>query len=263
MSIFGGIPDEELVKLYKKAGINRTFIGAEHPDFDAVMKLYKDNDIICETLHAPFNKINDIWTDTPAGEDMLNRLLVSVDRCVKNNIPILVVHLSSKTPMPQMTDVGKARFAELVEYADKNNVVIAFENQRYMENLEYAMKAHPTAGFCWDNGHESCFTPGMHFMPYFGDRLVCLHMQDNCGEYDKDNHVLPFDGNIDFEEVAKSIADSGFDGTVMLEVTKNARYNGEMIYENLTTEEYVERAATSVRKLADMIDKYKEEKKNA
>ena len=59
---------------------------------------------------------------------------------------------------------------------------------------------------------------------------------------------------IDFEEVARYIAESGYDGTVMLEVCRSAKVDGKNFYENCTDEEYVEKAAKAVKKLAARIE---------
>lgn len=257
ISFFGGTPYEKQVECLKNVGVSRTFIGSEYPEFDKVMECFEKNGIICETLHAPFNKINDIWYEGEAGDEMLDRLIDSVDKCARYKIPVTVVHLSSGCPMTAISEIGDKRFEKLVNYAVEKGVTVAFENQRYLENLQHGFEKNPKAGFCWDCGHESCFTPGLKFMPLFGDKLVALHISDNACEYNADNHVLPFDGKIDFEQVAKELAENGYEGTLMLEITKNAAYNGEKIYENMTEEEFYERAAASARRLADMVEKYK------
>ena len=128
------------------------------------------------------------------------------------------------------------------------------------ENLKYFMERYEEVGFCWDNGHEYCRSKGIRYMDYFGKRLMALHIHDNRAELDTDDHLLPFDGNIDFEMVAKDIADSGYEGTLMLEIGKLICVNGERVYENLTDEEYIKRAVDSVRRLADMVEKYKTNK---
>ena len=82
ISIYEGVSIENQIKYMKKYGVNRTFIRSEHPDFDNVMKLFSENDIICETLHAPYSKINDMWSDSDeSGRKMLNRLKDSIDKC--------------------------------------------------------------------------------------------------------------------------------------------------------------------------------------
>ncbi len=258
ISIYSGISIEKQVECFKKLGVTRTFTGSEKPDFDNIMKIFNENGIICETLHAPYNKINDMWgEDEEAAKNMVNRLKDSVDKCAKYNIPVSIVHLSSGRPMPEINEKGIKRFEEVFDYAVEKGVIIALENQRYRENLEYFMERYKTPGFCWDNGHEYGFSKGIRFMDLFGDRLCALHIHDNRCGIDTDDHLLPFDGNIDFEVVAKAIADSSYNGTVMLEVTKLASTDGKKVYENLTDEEYIKRAFDAVKKLADMVEDYK------
>lgn len=256
IGLYGNADYMEDIKALKGAGIDKTFISSENLHFDEVMQAFKENGITCETLHAPFDKINDMYKEE-GGDEMLARLKDGVDKCAKYDIPVLIVHLSSGRPMPEINELGEKRFKALFDYADEKGVIIAIENQRYRENIEYFMGKYKNLKFCWDNGHEATFSDGVKFMPLFGDRLVALHIHDNeCG-VDTDNHVLPFDGNIDFEEVAKILAENGYTGTLMLEVSKGSDFEGVKIYENLTNDEFVKKAAESVRKLSDMVESYR------
>lgn len=258
ISVFNGCGFEDQVKYFKKFGISRTFIMSETPCFDEVIKLFVENGIVCETLHAPFDKINDMWGENEeTAEKMLNRLKDSVDKCAKHNIPLTVVHLSSGCPMPEINERGLRRFEELFQYAEEKGVIVAIENQRYLENISFFMERYKTLRFCWDNGHEYGFTKGIRFMNLFGDKLSALHIHDNRCRINTDDHLLPFDGKIDFEEVANNIAGSGYEGTLMLEVGKRILLDGEEVYDNISTEEFIGRAVASARRLSGMIEKYK------
>lgn len=258
ISIFSGIPIEEQIKHLKDNGINRTFISSEWKDFDGVMSLMRENGIVCETLHAPYNRINDMWGRDPfAARKMLRRLRDAVDKCAKYSIPIVIVHLSSGCPMPEINRRGIRRFDSLYRYAKKRGVTIAYENQRYLENITFFMERHRDAAFCYDVGHENGFTKNIMFMDHFGSRLVALHVHDNrCGGYDTDDHLIPFDGKIDYAYAAKAIADSPFDGTMMLEITKRASIDDVRVYGDITDEEYYTKAASAARRLADMVEEY-------
>lgn len=256
ISISSRMPYKKQIAEMKKVGLLRTFVAAEDPAFEEIMDELAANGIICENLHAPFDKINDMWREGAAGEEMLKRLKDSVERCKRYNIPVLVVHLSAGCPMPEINEIGVRRFTELVECADAGRVTIAFENQRYLENLKWSLDTYTSAGFCWDCGHEYCFTPGLQFMPLFGEKLAALHIHDNACEMNVDNHVLPFDGKIDFTYVAEVIAKSGYQGTLMLETSKAVRYEGKAIYEGLTDEAFYQRAYEALCKLRDMIEQY-------
>jgi sugar phosphate isomerase/epimerase len=255
IGIFGGIDFGVQAELFRKHGVKRTFVMSELPGIEGIIENFQKNGIILDTLHAPFDKINDMWSpDDKAAQKMLDRLENGVDLCAKYNIPVLIVHLSSKTPMPEITDVGVERFDRLFEYAKEKRVKIALENQRFRENLEYFLDRNSELGFCWDTGHENCFTQRINFMELFGEKLCALHIHDNRCLPDKDDNMLPFDGNIDFDKVASFIAQSGYEGTVMLEVGKNVTKDGESVYGGISDEEYVLRAIESANRLLEMIN---------
>ena len=106
----------------------------------------------------------------------------------------------------------------MLEHALKKNVKIAYENIRAVKNLTKIMERQPEAVFCWDTGHESCFSFGKRFMPLFGKRLAALHIHDNRKFPFFDDHRLPFDGKIDFDYTAREIAKTDYQGPLMLEV---------------------------------------------
>ena len=254
IGVFRGLPLIKQIEFLKKNVVTRTFISSEWEDFHGAMRLFRENGIVCETLHAPFDRINDMWGRNPfAAARMLKRLKDAVKKCARYNIPVAVVHLSSGRPMPAITKQGIRRYDRLMRYADRLGVKIAYENQRYLENISFFMDRHKSAGFCYDVGHENCFTNGIMFMELYGDRLCALHVHDNrCGD-NTDDHMIPFDGNIDYAYAAKYIADSGFNGTMMLEVNRKSK----AVYENVTDGEYYARAAAAAKRLADMVDKYR------
>lgn len=248
-----GIEVRDYAKKLKELGFHTVFSGVPAIKQIAEIKAaLAENGLEWETLHAPFGHINDMWLEGEAGDIMLRELMNCVDSCVLAGAPIAVVHLSAGDRAPSITDIGRRRFTELVEYAATKNITIAFENQRKLANLAWAMEAFPegtNVAFCWDCGHESCFTPGREYMPLFGKRLICTHIHDNHGIYNGDDHLIPFDGAMDYERFAEHIRRSGYEGSLMLEVG-----SGNEIYADMSWEEYLERAAAAVKRLRDMVD---------
>ena len=258
ISIFDGIDFETQTECFKKYGIKHTFIGAWEADFDNIAERFSENGIICDSVHATFKKINDMWSaDEKAAQKMLDSLKDSVDKCKRHGIPVVVVHLSSGKPMPEINEAGVKRFKELFDYAEESGVTVALENLRFLENLSYFLENFENVGFCWDNGHEYSFTKGIRFMELFGKRAKMLHIHDNRCGIDTDDHLIPFDGNIDFETVAKNLADSGYSGTLMLELNRNAVLDGKKVYEGMSDEEYILRAVNALEKLSSLTDKYR------
>jgi sugar phosphate isomerase/epimerase len=69
-------------------------------------------------------------------------------------------------------------------------------------------------------------------MPLFGKKLIFTHLHDNSGAFDHDEHLIPFDGSIDWSDVAKGIKESEFGGILDVEVTAWALSGDREIREN-------------------------------
>lgn len=247
----GGLSDEAYVKTIAELGFGATFTGVEKSDRRQaeLAELFAANGVTYETLHAPFGHINDIWLDCEGGEAMCEELLTCIDRCAVAGVPIAVVHLSSGMTPPTITDLGRARWEKIVNHAVAKGVKLAFENQRMLANLAWAMEAFPEQGFCWDCGHEACFTGGREYMPLFGKRLICTHIHDNSGEFNADNHQLPFDGKLNYARFAEHIRNSGYTGSLMLEVVAKPQF-----YPDVTPDGYLRKAADVAKRLRAMVD---------
>lgn len=243
---------EQQAELMRENGFTKTFTFSSRKAAS-----YEGADILSrygisfDTLHAPFKGINDIWKDTDEGEAMLSVLLDGIDKCRIVGADTLIVHLSSGIPAPRITNTGFSRFDTLMEYADRNRVKIAYENQRFIANIAAVMESYDKAGFCWDVGHEQCFAFGKRYMPLFGNRLCALHLHDNHKTFNQDEHLIPFDGKIDFNYVVQAIAEQKYTGTLMLELERhNSHY-----YDDVSAEQYYKKAGAAAKRLRDMTEK--------
>lgn len=242
---------EEYIQIIKDLGFEATFCAIR-----PLEKMLKTADLLAkagiefETVHAPFRSASSMWVDEEEGEAVYASLADSIDMCVKVGAPICVMHLSSSSTPPPPTDLGRARYAKLVDYAISKGIIIAFENTHTLANLAWAFEefaATDNVGFCYDSGHEAALSPGRHVLPIFGSRLVCTHIHDN--NLLQDQHILPFDGKIDFERVARQIRECGYKGNLMMEVMGR-----KFSYETIPTMEYLEKAARAAKRLREMID---------
>ena len=180
-------------------------------------------------------------------------LLGGVDACHAAGVPILVVHLSSGIKPPSLTDIGRGRFITLVEHAAAKGVQIAFENQRKLANLAWTFEEFedaPNVGFCWDTGHENCFSPGRQYMPLFGKKLICTHIHDNMGQTngklnDPDTHLLPFEGNVNYQRCIDKLDEYGYTGPLTLEV-------GNSRYQHLSPEEFLATCYERVKRIGEL-----------
>ncbi len=252
-----GLSDDEYIEKIAHLGFNSIFTSTYDLERHVkIASLCQTNGISYDFIHAPFDNINDIWRDGASGETVLSELIRSVDIAAHVGVPTIIVHLSSGEKAPAPYDIGRERFFRLVKYASNKNVLIAFENQRKIYNIAWALETfcEKVSGFCWDVGHEGCFTPGREYMRLFGDRIICTHIHDNSGVYNMDEHLIPFDGNINFYNVADTLVKNNFCGTLMLEVfTENSNK-----YDGYTPDKFLQRAANAAKRFAKMV----EEKRN-
>ena len=209
-----------------------------------------------EFIHGPFTNINEMWTSEEEPK-IFRDFKTAIDSARENGIKAVVSHVSSSFYPPQINSLGLSRFDAWVEYAEKSGVMLAFENLRKLGNFAYLMDRYednPFVKYCYDCGHEHCYTVTAPFAEIYGDRLICTHLHDNFGqdrttEDGGDSHLLPFDGNIDFDAKMKALAKCGYQGSLMLEI-----FNG--IYPNMTEDEFLSTAFDRAKKLLKLIDKH-------
>lgn len=242
------------IRLLKKAGFNYTFLPFNpfKPELcEEYLKVCDEVGITVQSLHAPFGDINRMWYDEPVGDSMLQMLLDTVEFCGKHNIEICVIHESGNRIGPDVSYAGIARFRKIFELGQKLGVKVAVENVRRTNNIGkiFADITDLPTYFCWDSGHEICYTPGVDHVAFWGEKLICTHIHDNHGRYMGDEHLLPFDGNMDWERKAKFIKLSGYKGPLMGEIKRNATQ-----YLDLTDEQFAEEAYKRMRKFADMCE---------
>ncbi|MBR5506278.1 MAG: sugar phosphate isomerase/epimerase [Clostridia bacterium] len=251
INLYSKWPFAQIIDAFAECGIDRTFVCIEHPEFDEAIKALRRANIVAENFHAPFKGHNAIWQSGDEGNRIFERFIKSVDICDAHGVRLMVAHVSNGRPMPEISDIGIERFDKIMSYAKSKGITIAYECHRYLENVKFIMDRYPEAGFCLDTSHENAFTPGQRYMPMWGHRLVATHISDNEYADDKDMHMLPFDGNIDFEKTAREIAHCGRDVTLMLEV----KPDNHPRYKDVAIKDYYCEAAKRIRKLAAMAEK--------
>lgn len=250
----------EQIRILKEIGVRHTFINAGHPELDNVLTFMKKEGVICDNLHSEYNgsfrgeacTMYDISHEGSAGDKMKELIMKNIEKCAEYNIPVLVVHPPTDLPEKSMTEFAKERYIAIGDYAREKDVTIALENISYTKNLEYAMSLIPDAKFCWDCGHENCRLKGEKPMPLFGKKLAALHIHDNFLE--QDHHMIPFTGKVNFDDVGKQLAESGFDGTIMLEILYGSN---EWNSTESTYKDFAIKAKCAAEKLISIIEEYK------
>ena len=203
------LPMNERLKKIKAAGFEATSFEWEGDDKDSVPDLARKLGLDIDYIHAPFdplkNNPNFLWTDYQAGDEYLDMLVSCINDCKLHKIPTVVIHITWFEDSPGITELGIDRVKRLVDYAEKQEVNLAFENLNYLEQLDYIFQ-HINSnrlGFCYDNGHENWRHPKADCLSRYGHRLFTVHLNDNFG--DNDQHLLPYDGTIDWKKTKRKL----------------------------------------------------------
>lgn len=160
-------------------------------------------------------------------------------------VPWLVIHpdsvndeagYSRKKSLASETE----RFKRFGELAAKYGTGIAIENmvdhlgigygRRFGCNAEDLLElldklnADDIFGICWDTGHANLAQVNQPAaIQQIGSRLKALHINDNRGE--KDDHLLPYLGYVEWTPLLKSLADVNYQGDFTYEIHNFTRWN--------------------------------------
>ena len=223
---------EERIKLIKDAGFKSVMIWwgentkENEDDQKAQPEIIRKYNLKIENAHFSFAGIDSIWNDSPDGDYLLKKYISYIDDCKTYGIPAAVMHVTgSDNPLPY-NNLGLDRFKKLVEKAGKNDIAIALENVWRPDYLDYLFNNIKSdyLKFCYDSGHENCFTKDFDYLSKYGGRLAALHLHDNDGK--SDQHDLPFSGTVDWKRIMKKLGEINYKGPLSLEI--NAKYSGEL-----------------------------------
>ncbi|MCL1951911.1 MAG: sugar phosphate isomerase/epimerase [Oscillospiraceae bacterium] len=217
--------------------------------FDAVMLWYGDDfglafraenrpaqaracGLRLENVHAPFDEVNHLWEDSADGQRVFEGYLQCVEDCARFGIPTVVVHADRGRTPPPVSALGLERWAALIRRAEALGVNIAVENLRNAHQIDRAQLLlerfdSRRFGFCYDSGHWHARYQDFDWLGRWPQRLMALHLHDNHGgetEGHDDQHLLPFDGTIDWPAQMRAIAETGYPGPTALEIARKTGY---------------------------------------
>lgn len=189
----------------------------EH-DLDSLVNTAVQQGLRIQSLHGPLRGIPNLWSrDSSRFGPLLQDFLDTADACAVYGIPLMVVHSWSGLDysVPE-SELFFGNFDLLVNHAASKGIRVAFENlegPQYLDALMAHYEGNPHVGFCWDSGHERCYTPHRNFLQNYGDRLIMTHLNDNLGVTDPDGqlrgtddlHLLPGDGILHWDAAVEAL----------------------------------------------------------
>ncbi len=182
-----------------------------------------------EFCHLGFENINSLWEEGNLGDELINGWLRDLDEMHENNIPMVVLHLTTKKVAPKPNEIGLKRLSKVVEYAKNKNIKVAFENTKIWGYLEYVFDNlnYDNMGICLDSGHYHCHFNDQFSWERFKNKIFAVHLHDN--DKSDDQHLLIGDGTLDWTDFYNNLKQTNYHGAITLE----SCYRNQYIKDNI------------------------------
>ena len=202
---------------------------SNHPDsfYTELRKFTEDKGITLDQAHPPFASA---LHNEDFFEGMYEKIVESLHTChllgVKYAVthPCKVHHFAKDGDYDGLFNYNVEYFKRLRPYLEEYGICLAIENAGKYSVSEKPESFCKTLDELGNDKYVACVDTG-HFnfsgvLPQdgiraMGSRVKCLHVHDNDGT--KDMHIIPSQGNIDWEETMKALADIGYEGNLSFE----------------------------------------------
>ena len=247
----------DIIDTVKEVGIKNVFTQWYDEDekwtrgqLDQILRCKEDGLNILFS-HLGYQNINDIWEEGKAGDDLVLRYTNDIEKLHEIGIDMVIMHTTSKTVAPMYNELGISRFKKICDFAEKLGVKVAFENTKIRGYLEYVLSniKNSNVGICYDAGHNHAHFNDELDLSLFKNRIFAVHLHDNFGE--KDEHLLPFDGTVDWDANAKKLVENGYKGPIIMEIVYRHQYS-----KNGQIKDFFEEVVKRGERLQEIFDKY-------
>lgn len=168
-------------------------------------------------------------------EDAVKKAIRSIEICGALEIPCGVIHpgWDRNATKEEWYEVNGRFFEKLFPVMEKNNVCVLHENTTKVNMPWFFPKTgadmrefsdyinHPLFHSCWDTGHANIEGSQYDEIMTIGDDLYAVHINDNRGSLDE--HVIPYFGTLNMDEIMHALIDVNFKGTFTLEASSSIR----------------------------------------
>ncbi len=177
------------------------------------------------------------FKDDATYQDIVKKTIRGIEICKELGIANIVVHPGNSSQMDKDAyfEANKKFYSEFIPTMESTGVNVLVENSSQTmighycsdtgrdlrEFLEFVN--HPQLKACWDTGHAN-IEGGQYYelLDIGGDLLAGIHISDNLGQ--EDNHMMPYQGTVNFDEVMTALVEIGYDGAFTFECDSNLIY---------------------------------------
>lgn len=248
------VTSQETINAIYNAGFKNVFVQYYHKNAAGLSELEQIdycrklglNIIFCHLGYREPRAINEIWIEGENGEKLIEGYIEDFKVMKEKQIDLVIMHLTSGKNAPQYNEIGLERIRKLAKCAKKLEIKIAFENTRDKGYLEYVINniKDDNIGICYDAGHCHAHFNDEFNYEFFKDRIFAVHLHDN--DKTEDQHLLPFDGTIEWENVLAKLKESNYKGPITLELCY--RYD----YLNLSIDNFYKEGYKRGKKLEEI-----------
>ncbi|MCK4590411.1 MAG: sugar phosphate isomerase/epimerase, partial [Candidatus Latescibacteria bacterium] len=225
------IPFARMIPMIRQAGFEVIALGgtAEHSGYPTaegrvrIRKLIEENGLEIDSVHSPIAGWPLFSLDETECQKAVCQCKMAIDAAFDLGVGIMVIHSGVGSPekdtQSKIIAKGIESIGILSDYSLDKGVKIAVENTTgpdsasVLEGILAECSGDPV-GFCYDIGHENVNGTCFQELERFGDRLLTVHLHDNWG---RDSHVLPYEGDIDWDGFKKVFHSLGYSGDLLLE----------------------------------------------
>jgi len=217
-----GVTSFETIDAIKKAGFKNVFIQWYNKEWECSqeeqLKYIRKLGLNVIFAHLGYQNINSIWEKEEVGDKLVHRFINDIKLCKENGIDTVIMHVTTKFVAPMYNEIGLNRIKKIVNYAKELGVKAAFENLKIKGYLEYIITNidNDNVGICYDAGHCHAHFKDEFNWELFKNRIFAVHLHDNDGT--DDQHLLPFEGNINWDNVIANLKEANYTGPVTLEL---------------------------------------------
>ncbi|MCI0419664.1 MAG: sugar phosphate isomerase/epimerase [Acidobacteria bacterium] len=193
-----------------------------------------DQDGFLRSLHTPFcmdyqARASREWLSIADPERLRREKAVdeirrSLEFSEKVSLPLAVVHMGAPEDRFSSRHLDAIYYSleTLMPFAEARGVKLALENipnelsaiermRRFLEDAQL-----PEVGICFDSGHSHLQADAHAEIRDGGPWIVSTHLHDNHKK--KDEHLLPFDGSIDWAKILEAFDAVQYSGNLILEL---------------------------------------------
>lgn len=226
------LPLDERMRFIREAGFEATaFWWADADEHQrrvrrALPERIRAAGLHLDNVHFPYRDANALWHHDPdERRAVLDRYIGWVRELGELGVPRAIVHVTQGRQVMPVTEAALDDLARLVEAAEEESVVLAFENTRHPGHIDALLERFdsPAAGLCYDIAHDYLHSRDrfLELVRRWPHRLASVHLSDNDGRLDR--HWIPGEGVLDFGPLLDLLDAARFDQVMTIEAVPRRR----------------------------------------